>query len=60
MLVWDLREGSALHHQLKEGGGQGEGGEGEELRRAPTFCSQGVHNSRCREMYLTSAEFGIQ
>ena len=40
MALWDLRETSAAHHQLREEEEEGI------LRRAPTFVSQGSHASK--------------
>ena len=40
--LWDLRETSAVHHQLREEEEEGV------LRRAPTYVSQGSHASKVR------------
>ena len=40
MALWDLRETSAAHHQLREEDEEGV------LRRAPTYVSQGSHASK--------------
>ena len=40
MALWDLRETSAAHHQLREEDDEGI------LKRAPTYVSQGSHASK--------------
>ena len=42
LALWDLRETSAVHHQLREEEEEGV------LRRAPTYVSQGSHASKVR------------
>ena len=42
LALWDLRETSAVHHQLREEEQEGV------LRRAPTYVSQGSHASKVR------------
>ena len=39
LALWDLRETSAVHHQLRDE-------EEEGLRRVPTYVSQGSHASK--------------
>ena len=49
MALWDLRETSATHHQLREEDEEGV------LRRAPTYVSQGSHASKV--LYFISLSF---
>ena len=49
MALWDLRETSAAHHQLRE-----EEGEEGVLRRAPTYVSQGSHASKVLHLFSFS------
>ena len=45
MALWDLRETSAAHHQLREEDEEGV------LRRAPTYVSQGSHASKVLHLF---------
>ena len=51
MALWDLRETSATHHQLREEDEEGV------LRRAPTYVSQGSHASKV--LYFISLSFPL-